>query len=130
METRIIVAGSRTFDDYDLLKTELKEFIQRYHLGKITIVSGCASGADRLGERFAAENRYLLKRFPAMWKIYGKQAGFLRNAQMLEYARQADTAALVAFWDGQSRGTKHMLGIAEKAGIIVKTVYFEKLENL
>ena len=60
-------------------------------------------------------------RFPADWKVYGKQAGPVRNRQMLNYAKE-EQGALLAFWDGKSRGTKNMIDIAKDAGIIVKVV--------
>ena len=71
-------------------------------------------GADALGERYAAERGYLLRRFPADWKQYGRAAGVRRNKEM---AQNAD--ALIAFWDGISRGTKNMIEEATAAGIIV-----------
>lgn len=70
------------------------------------VISGTAKGADKLGERFAKENNLTLHRFPADWNRYGKSAGYKRNVEM---ADNAD--ALLALWDGKSRGTKHMIDI-------------------
>jgi hypothetical protein len=72
----------------------------------IEVVSGCARGADQLGERWADERGYPVKRFPADWHKHGKRAGYLRNEEMAGYATH-----LVAFWDGRSRGTKHMIDL-------------------
>ena len=107
---RIIIAGSRTFNNYPLLKKTLDECIYNLETDEeIQIVSGGARGADKLGERYAKERGYSLKIFPADWNRYGKRAGFLRNNEMAEYAD-----CLAAFWDNQSRGTKHMIDLAVK----------------
>lgn len=102
---KLIVAGSRTFTDYTFLRDYLDRLLINVRKdSEIEIVSGHARGADSLGERYAQERGYALKIFPAEWDTYGKLAGFRRNTQMAEYAD-----ALVAFHDGESRGTKHMI---------------------
>lgn len=78
------------------------------------IVSGGARGADSLGERYAKENSIAIKRFTPDWDGLGKRAGFVRNQDMGNYA---DT--VVAFWDGESSGTKHMIEFATKIGLDV-----------
>ena len=115
MTQRIIVAGSRGFTDYDLLCKTLDQ-----HFGSqsdIAIVSGTARGADQLGERYAAERGLECHRYPADWKKYGRRAGYRRNELM---AANAD--ALVAFWDGESRGTEHMIEHARQLGMPVHVV--------
>lgn len=102
---KVIVAGSRGFDDAFQLETELNNYVEK--LGDqyaVSIVSGMAKGADRLAYQFAKENHVVCHEFPADWDQYGKVAGYRRNAEM---ARFAD--ALIAFWDGESRGTKNMI---------------------
>jgi len=76
------------------------------------IVSGAARGIDQLGEEWAEAQGLPVKRFPANWKEHHRAAGPIRNREMAKYAD-----ALVAIWDGQSKGTKSMIGLAEKAGI-------------
>ncbi|WP_420422445.1 DUF2493 domain-containing protein [Simkania sp.] len=100
---KLIVAGSRTFNQYPILKKKL-DFFLMHRLPKVEIVSGKARGADRLGEEYAKERNLILKEFPADWNMYGKQAGLIRNAQMANYAH-----GLVAFWDGTSSGTQDMI---------------------
>lgn len=115
MLMKVIVAGSRDFDDYESLKTYCD-----YILGNLTdieIVSGTARGADKLGERYAEERGFPVTKFPADWNKHGKKAGPIRNEQMADYAD-----ALIAFWDGESRGTKHMIDIA-KANFLAVRVY-------
>ncbi len=124
-EIRLIIAGTRDFHCYDIVKSEAASFVQELKEQSkgctVTIVSGGARGADLLGERFAKEYGFKLMRFPADWKVYGKQAGPVRNRQMLNYAKE-EQGALLAFWDGKSRGTKNMIDIAKDADIIIKIV--------
>ena len=116
---KTIIAGSRGFWQYDVLCSSL------YNVAwEVTeVVSGTARGADQLGEKWGAQMGIPVKRFPANWDAYGKRAGYLRNAEMAEYAD-----ALVAFWDGESRGTKHMIDLAEKAGLQVHIVRYTPAE--
>jgi hypothetical protein len=106
---KVIIAGSRTFDNYDLLFEKCSEILEDYNNIEIEIVSGNAKGADRLGERFAKEKGFVLTLSPADWNKFGKSAGYIRNKEMAEYAD-----ILIVFWDGVSKGTKHMIDLAEK----------------
>lgn len=103
---RVIVAGSRDFTDYDLLKSKLDFLLKNRN--NIIIVSGTAKGADKLGEQYAKERGYKIAEYPADWSL-GKKAGYLRNKQMAE---NADAA--VIFWDGESPGSKHMIDLAKE----------------
>lgn len=108
---KVIIAGSRTFFDYKML-CEYADFKLSNISDDIEIVSGGAAGADRLGEKYAKDHGYSLHVFPADWDRYGRQAGYIRNVQMAEYAD-----ALIAFWDGRSKGTKHMIEEAKHKGL-------------
>ncbi len=114
---KVIVAGGRGFADYDLLKSKLDNLLVDRDL--VEIVSGTARGADKLGEFYAKRTQLAVALFPANWDLYGKSAGYRRNEEMAEYAD-----ALVAFWDGKSRGTKHMIDLANKSGIQVRVVNY------
>jgi hypothetical protein len=104
---RCIVAGSRTFDDYEHLEATLNLLLCLKD--KVQIVSGGANGADKLGERYAKENGHEFKLFPADWDKHGKAAGPIRNEEM---AKNAD--GCVVFWDGKSKGTKNMIDVAKR----------------
>lgn len=126
---RVIIAGSRTFNNYKFLKANcLKIFRQLKAEGYDTkretleIISGTARGTDRLGEQFAEEFNLKVVRFPADWNL-GKKAGFIRNRQMALYAKE-DNGVLIAFWDGVSKGTKSMINLANKHGLRVFVVKF------
>ena len=116
---KVIVAGSRSVSDYSIVKEAIKYATQRKPATQI--VSGTARGVDTLGERWAGDNDIPVARFPANWKEYGKRAGYLRNAEMADYAD-----ALVAIWDGHSRGTKHMIDLAKQLGL---KVYVKRVQG-
>lgn len=94
-------------------------FFLQNKLPNVTIISGGATGADALGEQFAKANNLELIVVPANWEKYGRAAGPKRNAEMAEMID-----ALIAFWDGKSRGTKNMIETAEKKGLLVRVVNY------
>ena len=124
---RVIIAGSRYFTNYGLLISESLKYIKElksmgYNTSRETleIISGTANGADKLGERFAMQFNLKLKQFPAKWNELGKKAGYVRNREMAIYASQdSDLGVLIAFWDGKSKGTKYMIDLARKHGLVV-----------
>lgn len=119
-EYRVIIAGGREFQDYNLVKERVGYYLQnRLKSDTVIIVSGHASGADALGERYAQEHGLKYELYPADWNTYGKAAGFRRNTQM---AKVAD--ALIAFWNGESRGTKNMIETAKAKGLRVAVVRY------
>ncbi len=127
---RVIIAGGRDFDNFDLLEFEVIRIFKKLKLenyfiacNDITIVSGNARGADQLGEKFANKYHLKLERFPADWDRFGKSAGYKRNQQMSTYAKE-DNGVLIAFWNGSSKGTKHMIDIANKDGLKVFVVLY------
>lgn len=131
-ELRVIIAGGRRFDDYQMLEKESSRIIQSlieayYDITEddVYIVSGCAPGADTLGEQFAEEHRFSLVKFPANWVRFGKPAGYIRNANMAKFAAAGDNVGvLIAFWDGASRGTKNMIDIAENSGMNCFIIFY------
>lgn len=128
---KIVIAGTRTFTDFDYLESKCIEICRQlvsegYILKKnLEIVSGCARGADKMGEGFALKHHIPFVQFPADWDTYGKRAGYKRNEQMARYAvEDSELGVLIAFWDGESRGTKHMIDLANKYGLRVFVVKY------
>lgn len=115
-ENRVIVAGTRSYTDEVGLFQELNRYLPTL-TGTVAILSGGARGADCLGEWYAVQQQLPVKRFPAKWERDGKQAGFLRNTRMADVATH-----LVAFWDGQSAGTRHMIETARARSISTHVV--------
>lgn len=116
--SKLIVAGTRTFNNKELLFQTLDDI--RKTLKVTEIVSGCAKGADSLGELYAETRNIPIKKFPADWEHHGRKAGPMRNRQMAEYGD-----ALVIFWNGKSSGTRNMWQIAEYMGLDVMVVTYE-----
>lgn len=121
---RIIIAGPRDFYDYE----ELKKAIESSKIDITEVVSGGATGVDSMGERWASENKVLVRKFPAKWKDlsepcvlkknqygnYNALAGFKRNTEMSEYAD-----GLIAICAG-TPGTDDMV---DRMLFLDKTVY-------
>ena len=115
---KVIIAGSRSFDDYELLEMKCDNILSMQD--NVEIVSGTASGADKLSERYAGARGYHVTKFTANWNKEGRSAGYLRNKRMAEYAD-----SLIAFWDGNSAGTKHMIDLAKAAELPVRVIMFD-----
>lgn len=114
---KIIIAGGRTFTDYDFLRDTLDEILA---VDDFEIISGGAKGVDALGERYAEARGLSVKAFPADWEKYGRAAGPIRNEEMARYAD-----GLIAFWDGESRGTANMIDISKRYALEIKIIQYD-----
>ena len=107
---KVIIAGSRTISD----TTPVLEAITESGFAISEVVCGMAQGVDRTGQLLAAKAMIPVMEFPADWRRLGKSAGRARNWEMARYAD-----ALIAVWDGNSGGTRHMIETARKQGLKV-----------
>jgi hypothetical protein len=107
---KTIIAGSRSFTNPESIALA----VETSGFAVTEVVSGTARGVDQLGELWAKQHSIPVKRFPANWDKFGKSAGYRRNEEMAQYAD-----ALVAIWDGYSRGTSHMIDLAKQLGLKV-----------
>ena len=118
---RVIIAGCRDFYNYVTLKERCEYYLQnKMKTHNVIIVSGHATGADSLGEKFAADHNLKCELYPADWERHGRAAGPIRNEEMAEVSD-----ALIAFWDGKSRGTRSMIEIARRKGLQVAVVRYD-----
>lgn len=122
MSFRVIIAGGRDFSDYERLKTVCDKVLANKFDEGVTVISGTARGADSLGEQYARERGLQVIRMPADWDRYGKAAGYRRNEEMAKTAGPG--GGLIAFWDGNSRGTKHMLDLAKQYGLAIRLIRY------
>lgn len=113
---KTIIAGGREFRK----PLYLEDCLQDIPWEITEVVSGGARGADCAGEQYGIDSQIPIKVFPADWDKQGKAAGYIRNTEMADYAE-----ALVAFWDGKSKGTKNMIETAAKKGLYVKVFFYE-----
>jgi len=111
---RTIIAGSRILfkNDAPISLYDLVQLVDRAvsKSGFIpsVVLNGGACGVDYAGKCWAKTHGIPVEDYPADWKMFGMRAGYLRNKRMAEHAD-----ALIAIWDGQSRGTRHMIEIAQ-----------------
>jgi YspA, cpYpsA-related SLOG family len=110
LSLKTIIAGSRNITDLDLLE----QFIEKSGLQITTVISGSARGIDKLGETWADKHDIPVLRYPAEWKKYGRGAGPVRNKDMVDNAE-----ACIVLWDGRSKGTKNMIDLAHKKGLLI-----------
>jgi len=123
-EFKLIVAGGRSFNDYEKLCQELFALANGpYALHDVSIVSGMAPGADRLAVQFAKQFYVVLHEMPADWKHYGRSAGMRRNADMAAFADGA-----LCFWNGVSKGTKNMIETMKRLNKPVHVVMYDEPE--
>ena len=116
---KTIIAGSREITDIKYVEQAIEE--SGFTITEV--FSGTARGVDLLGESWALANQIPIKRYKADWNKHGKKAGILRNIAMVNYAD-----ALIAVWDGESKGTKHCIDEAKRKGlkVYVKEVKVKK----
>jgi len=124
---KVIIAGSRHLGTpmQIVAAVEASKF-------KITqVVCGMARGVDLAGRNWAYQREIRIVPFPAHWRlpngVLDKGAGFRRNQQMAEYAD-----ALIAVWDGHSRGTKHMIECMERMNkpVHIELIGYEDPEEI
>jgi hypothetical protein len=119
---RILVTGSRDWDDADKISEVLWQAVMLKPPPYTLVTGACPTGADFIAESLAVltNNRHphtwVIERHPAQWGVHGKRAGFVRNAEMVELG--ADVC--VAFIKNNSRGATMTADLAEKAGIPTK----------
>lgn len=124
---KLIIAGGRKFNDAEMLteylNTALKDGTITPNENGLEIVSGMAAGADKLGVLLAEQNGLVLHKFYANWRTEGRSAGFARNMRMGDFAD-----ALLACWDGKSKGTLHMINYMKRLGKPVYILHYEETE--
>ena len=109
---RVVIAGCRNYNNYEEAKAYIDLCLSNIRQeNEIIILSGCADGADAIGERYAKENGFRVEKYPADWKKYGKSAGPRRNKQMAEACDY-----VICFWDEKTNGTKSMIESAINCG--------------
>lgn len=117
---KLLVAGGRDFDDYELLEEELSAYtIMRGREG-VLIIQGGAKGADLIAKVFAIANEVEHKTVRAKWEMYGKTAGFIRNEEMWKMCDEG-----IIFWDGESKGTAHSIELSKKYKKPLRIVYYD-----
>jgi hypothetical protein len=118
---KVLVCGSRTWDDADTITLRLLDLPANAY-----ILHGAAHGADQFAAEAAVAIGIPQRAFPADWNTYGKRAGVLRNIAMLDEGPDV----VIAFWDGQSRGTKHTIDEAKRRGIPVEVIREDRAAHM
>ena len=104
---RVAIVGSRNY----CALWEVGRLVRALRALDPVVVSGGARGVDQVAALAAAMNGLLCEIFPARWAALGKSAGMRRNQDIVD---RSD--AVVAFWDGSSRGTADTVDRATRVG--------------
>jgi hypothetical protein len=112
---KIAVIGSRSFNDAEKLQSVLNEY------SPTEIISGGAIGAEQLAAAYAEEKGIPMQEFFPEYNKYGRSAPIRRNDQIVNASD-----IVVAFWDGESRGTKYTINYAKKRKKVVRCILFSK----
>ena len=126
----ILVCGGRHFNNYLALKCTIDEFLETHRIPdeSIEFVSGGCEGADTLAERYATENGFVIHRFPAEWKKYGRAAGPIRNQQMINFIKDK-SSVVIAFLSKDTVGTRRTVQLAKKNNIEVVEIPYQTFEE-
>jgi hypothetical protein len=111
----VLVCGSRELSGSDWMRiyTRLEQLPDG-----TTVMHGDARGVDRKVEEFCRTLSIPCRAFPADWERYGKRAGHVRNAEMLDKGPEL----VLAFWDGHSKGTENVIREARIRGIPLEVI--------
>jgi hypothetical protein len=118
---KMAIVGGRDFNDYELLEEVMESVCEFYEVSSPYIISGGAKGADACAKVYAKDHGFEYQEYPADWEGLGRSAGFARNLRMADAAD-----VVVAFWDKESKGTKHMIDQSLKKGKDVLVTYYDK----
>lgn len=119
MKHRVLVCGDRNWTNRDLILKTLGDVQQSE--GVYVVIEGEAQGADTIGRLAADVLGIPVLKFPANWRVHGKSAGPIRNVQMLKEGQPTLVLAFHNFIEN-SKGTKHMVTIAQKAGVTTRVI--------
>lgn len=131
---KIAIVGSRQFNDFELMKSKM----EAYQSKATQIISGGANGADELAaqwcQHFLHKNPIIFRpnwtnishknaliKYNKKGERYDARAGIRRNQLIVE---QADF--VVAFWDGQSKGTRHVIYYARQTGTPIEVIMYRE----
>lgn len=114
---KTIISGSRTISE-KLAKRVLTAIFPQLDFRPSLIISGGASGVDTGASQYAQENNIPFQLYPALWNLHGKSAGALRNIEMAQNGE-----FLLAVWDGESKGTEHMIKVAKDYNLSIHIAY-------
>lgn len=126
----LIIAGSRNIgdgtNDIKMIFREVKKFCRELNVkpSELQVVSGTAKGVDKAGEFLADYLGSDIKRYAPDWDKHGQVAGFIRNEQMALYTKKM-SGSCILFWDGNSKGTLHMIEMCKKYEINYRLILTE-----
>lgn len=108
---KLAVVGSRTWKDWISVLALIN------NLKPELVITGGAAGADHMGMDAATRLKIPIETYYPNWEMFGRSAGAVRNEKIVERCDY-----LIAFWDGESKGTKISIDMANRAGKLLAIV--------
>ena len=124
-EIRLIVAGTRHYNKRREFHEMICRYLARFDKPVLFISGAAASGADRLIIQWCHKFGFPCLEMPADWEAAPRAAGYIRNAAMAEVGNH-----LFAFYDGESKGTAHMIDLAMQKLMRVKIFNYNEPEDV
>lgn len=116
-EYRVIIAGSSSFDDYDLFKEKCDYYLSsKKDTHVITILCGTSKNTEQFIHKYGREKSFIIEPYCVDWQ-YGWNAMYQSNKEMVAHAD-----ALIAFWDGKGIYTCSLIDTAKAKGIKVAVI--------
>lgn len=112
---KALVCGGRDYQDFNKLYATLDSLLEEF--GPFILVNGGATGADGISNAWAMERNIETRIYPAKWKLYGSEAGSIRNQEMLD----KESPDLVIAFPGKI-GTPDMIRRAKEARVEVRRI--------
>lgn len=109
----VLVCGSRDWH----ARPPIERAIAELPKGSVVITGG-ARGADRIAAQVARRCSLHVAVVEPLWDRYGGAAGRIRNSAMLRLR----PSRVLAFWDGESPGTRHTIEAATEQGVPVEVL--------
>lgn len=118
---KLLVTGSRTIQSAHAIEF-VNTVLDKLHASSpvTVLISGNAQGIDRIAEEWADARKIPIETFIPAWHIYGRGAGVVRNAEMIETADK-----VIAFWNGTSKGTRNAIDIAIRKDKLLSTHFVQ-----
>lgn len=128
MKVSAIICGSRDIHKTNKYVDAIANLCAEMDYEILEVISGGQRGGDFIGEKYALHIDADIVTFHANWGKYGKAAGPKRNEKMINYLMYGceRRGIVIALWDGESKGTKHIIDLAYKYRVVTYTI---KVDN-
>jgi len=120
---KLAIVGSRTLRQKEVLQV-IGQVITKAKNKIDTVITGGANGVDSIAEYYAKNHNIGVEVYYPVYSRHGKRAPLIRNNEIIK-----NSNAMLAIWDGESKGTKYTTDKAKKAGMAVMVVRLDPIKK-